>query len=227
MIWEKSRDQYLQNHTVKVKLFLIKRGLLIFRKGPAIESWNKWRVKDLRLNVPLCALWITKSDYHGRWSIWKQIFKMFSGLMRLERLSMALTVGPEDGWWKAVAIVLDTNANRVEERWYPPWEAPPRGGGGHLLAAGVRRASHIPVLFGGRGQSAALGHSPSGLAYLHTHTHPTQRPRWEATWGALGPPTQPVEAGRGVKQQQQQERCWFGRGSLIVLKWGLTGAWRG
>ena len=53
----------------------------------------------------------------------------------------------------------------------PPWEAPPRGGGGHLLAAGVRKASHIPVLFGGRGQSAALGHSPSGLAYLHTNTH--------------------------------------------------------
>ena len=36
------------------------------------------------------------------------------------------------------------------------WEEPPRGGGGHLHLHGVRKASHIPVLFGGRGLSAAL-----------------------------------------------------------------------
>ena len=74
---------------------------------------------------------------------------------------------------------------------------------------GVQKASHIPVLFRGRGQSAALGQSPYGfcLPHPHTHTH-TCAPHTASPVGSnLGParpPTQPVEAGRGAKQQQRE-----------------------
>ena len=40
---------------------------------------------------------------------------------------------------------------------------------------GVQKASHIPVLFGGRGQCAALGQSPSGFRLPHPHTHTRAR----------------------------------------------------
>ena len=63
------------------------------------------------------------------------------------------------------------------------------------------RPSHIPVLFGGRGQSAALGHSPSGFAYhIHTNT-PTHASHTASpvgsNLGALGRPPSPSRLGGG------------------------------
>ena len=42
---------------------------------------------------------------------------------------------------------------------------------GDTCSTGVRKASHFPVLFGGRGQSAVLGQSPP-----HRHTGPRATP---------------------------------------------------
>ena len=88
--------------------------------------------------------------------------------------------------------------------WFPSWEEPPRGGGGHRfgderpptsLSSSVDAARVPPWAIAPPG-------SPTTSTQTHTHAPHTAFPVG-SNLGRARPPTQPVEAGRGAKQQQQ------------------------